>query len=108
MANEIAGSYIAALSEFFALSDPAAAVKAPPKDGADILLPSFLPPGTNSLTTCHYMLKILGEITDCVNDITGLDLGSEATAMAKDFMEAVRWKFEETVCVTWLRGEPCN
>jgi len=66
--------------------------------------PRFLPPGTNSITTSHYLARILQEMTKCVNDVGGTEMSSEAGAGLKKLLETARWKFEDVLGFTWLRG----
>jgi exocyst complex component 2 len=99
MALDIIRLYIDALSEFFSLSDPAVA---PSPGGTRI--PSFVPQGSNSLSTAHYLGKILTELGEFVNDITAVDLSSEATSGLRNLLDIVRWKFQEVLCDSWLNG----
>lgn len=103
MALEIIKLYIALISDFFALSDMA--VVAPPASPANVIhLPPFIPPGSNSLVTSHYLVKLLAEITDCVNDITAIELSDEASVELKNLVDSSKWKFEDSFCAVWLRG----
>lgn len=101
MVLDIVRSYIALLSEFFSLSDMAASSASAKNSG----LPSFLPTGSDTLTTSHHLIRILGEITDCINEIQGMDVSADTTSSLRLLLETVTWKFEETLCATWLRGE---
>lgn len=96
----IVQSYISFLSEFFSLSDMAATAAAT-NSGQ---LPKFLPVGSDSLTTSHHLIRLLGEITECINELLGLEVSSETISSLKELLETVTWKFEETLCATWLRG----
>ncbi|KAG8807479.1 hypothetical protein FRC17_004444 [Serendipita sp. 399] len=99
MVLDIARSYIALLSEFFSLSDMAASV-ASSKNAA---IPKFLPTGTDSLTSGHYLIRILGEMTESVNEIVGMEISDETNASLRSLLETATWKFEETLCAVWLR-----
>jgi exocyst complex component 2 len=100
MVLDMVRSYIALLSEFFSLSDMAAASAS--KSG---VLPTFLPFGSDTLTTSHYLIRILGEITECVNELQGMDVSGDTNSSLRDLLETATWKFEETLCATWSRGK---
>jgi exocyst complex component 2 len=100
MVLDIVRSYISLLSEFFSLSDMAASSAASNKG----VLPKFLPIGSDSLTTSHHLIRILGELTECVNEVLGLDVSSDTNSGLRALLETATWKFEETLCATWLRG----
>lgn len=98
MALDIIKLYIALLSEFFMFSDMA--VMSPGRD----LTPPLFPKTSNSLTTAHHLMKVLGEIQDSVNDVTGMEISNEATSSLKSLLETARWKFEDLLVAAWLRG----
>jgi exocyst complex component 2 len=102
MATDIVKLYVSLLSEFFTLSDMA--VITSPGGGSAAVEPPFLPPGTNSLTTSFYLARILQEITECINDVGATEMSSEAGAGLKELLETSRWKFEDALGYTWLRG----
>ena len=102
MALEIIRLYVSLLSEFFVFSD--VAVMSPGRGTA----PPGFPKCSNSLTTAHHLMKILGEIQDSVNDVTGMDITSEATSSLKALLESARWKFQDILVSTWLRGQCCT
>ncbi|KAM5533570.1 hypothetical protein V8D89_012786 [Ganoderma adspersum] len=97
MALDIIKLYISLLSEFFMFSDMA--VMSPGRD----LTPPLFPKTSNSLTTAHHLMKVLGEIQDSVNDVTGMEISSEATSSLKSLLETARWKFEDLLVDAWLR-----
>ncbi|KAG8767750.1 hypothetical protein FRC15_005489, partial [Serendipita sp. 397] len=99
MVLDIVRSYIVLLSEFFSLSDMAASVAST----KNATLPKFLPTGSDSLTACHYLTRILGEMTDSVNEILGMEVSDETNAGLRSLLETATWKFEETLCAVWLR-----
>ncbi|KAG2338040.1 hypothetical protein BDR05DRAFT_1044844 [Suillus weaverae] len=68
MALDIIKLYINFLSEFFILSDVLSNSPTPNS-------PEHLPSHSNSLTTAHWLTKILGEVQDCVTEIGALELG---------------------------------
>ena len=100
MVLDIVRSYIALLSEFFSLSDMAA-TSANTKNGT---LPGFLPIGSDTLTTSHHLIRLLGEITDCINELQAMDVSADTNSSLRLLLETTTWKFEETLCATWLRG----
>jgi exocyst complex component 2 len=97
MATDIVKTYISVLSEFFGLSDMAVAK-------TEASEPKFLPLGTSSLITSYYLLKILQEINECINDLGATEISSEASAGLKELMDSVRWKFEDVLAFTWVQG----
>lgn len=108
MSREIIHLYITLLSEFFRLSSD---TKSPPLaqgqqgETAGPPIPAFVPEQSGALTAGHYLLKILSELSDCTNEIGGLaGLGVEVQNSLKEFMNAVRWKFTDTLCNLWIKG----
>lgn len=92
--------YIAQLSEFFSLSDMAAATAAAKSD----VIPAFLPLGSDSITTSHWLLRLLSEITECINEILAMDVSADTNSGLRALLETVTWKFNEALCAAWLRG----
>lgn len=101
MALDIVKLYISLISEFFLLSDKA--VSSPTANNASAT-PPLLPKNSNALTTAHYLTRILGEVQETVNEIAALEISSEVSANTKGFLESTRWKFEDVLIHTWLRG----
>lgn len=66
--------------------------------------PPMLPIDSNTLTTLHHLTKILGEIQDCVNEVNGMEISSEATSSLKGLLESARWKLDDILVHAWLRG----
>ncbi|OCH93951.1 hypothetical protein OBBRIDRAFT_789821 [Obba rivulosa] len=100
MALDIVRLYMSLLSEFFLFSDMA--VSTPPSDAVETT-PPLLPKDSNILTTAHHLMKILGEIQDSVNDVSGMEISNEAASSLKSLLESARWKFEDILTYTWLR-----
>ena len=111
MTQDIITLYVTLLSQFFSLSSSthspasgstsfavAADNDAPPP------LPSFVPPGTNTATMGHWLLKTLNELTECVSEMSALELAGEASGSLKELVASARWRFEEAVCAGWVRG----
>ncbi|KZP15940.1 hypothetical protein FIBSPDRAFT_1047870 [Athelia psychrophila] len=99
MAQDVVQLYITLLSEFFKLSD----VTLMANQGSNPTLPPLLPADTNSFLTAHYLVKILGEIQDSVNELNGMDISSEAASGLRSLMESTRWRFEDILTHVWLR-----
>lgn len=108
MTREIILLYISLLSEFFRLSSDTTSPPMAQGQQGEVTgppLPSFVPPQSGALAAGQYLLKILGELSDCTNEIGGLGgLGTEAQNSLKEFMNAVRWKFTDALCNLWTRG----
>jgi exocyst complex component 2 len=100
MALEIVRLYISLISEFFSLSDKA--VVAPSRDS--IHLPSFIPQGSNSITTAFFVSRILADISECVGDVATAELAGDAASGLKSLLESARWRFEIATCDLWLQG----
>lgn len=99
MALDIIKLYITLLSEFFLFSDMA--VMSPGRNTT----PPLFPKSSNSLTTAHHLMKLLGEIQDSANDVAGMDISSEATSSLKSLLESAKWKFADILVNDWLRGQ---
>jgi exocyst complex component 2 len=95
MALDIIKLYISLLSEFFILNDVLS-------NSSTTTSPQHLPSHSNSLTTGHWLTKILGEVQDCVTEISALDLGEGD--LVKGLVESVRWRFEDILVRSWMRG----
>ncbi|TFY53460.1 hypothetical protein EVJ58_g9441 [Rhodofomes roseus] len=100
MALDIVKLYISLLSEFFMFSD--SRVSSPPNTVAEAT-PPLLPRDSNSLTTAHQLMRVIGEIQDSVNDVNGMEIANEASSSLKGLLESARWKFEDIVIHGWLR-----
>lgn len=99
MALDIVKLYVSLLSEFFSLSD-AVVMQRNSSDS----LPKLLPRHSNSLTTAHFLIKILAEIQDCASEVTGMDIVHEAGSNLRNLVESARWKFGDILVRVWLRG----
>ena len=109
MTNEIINTYISLLGDFFTLSSSTALSPRINNNQNETLatqdMPKFASPNCNALAAGWWGLRVLGELSDCTNDIGGLtNLGSEAMNSLKEFMSSVRWRFTETVCKIWVKG----
>ncbi|KAL4068578.1 exocyst complex component Sec5-domain-containing protein [Scleroderma yunnanense] len=99
MALDIVKLYVSLFSEFFVLSD--VAVMSP--STSEGKLPPLLPIHSNSLTSAHFIIKILIEMQDRVNEVTSMEITKEAGVSLESFMENSRWKLGEVLIRTWLR-----
>ena len=104
MALDVVKLYISLLSEFFLFSDKAV-VMTPPGSSSNTT-PPLLPKDSNSITTAHHLMKILGEIQESVTEINGMEISNDASSSLKSLLESARWKFEDILIHAWLRGTP--
>ena len=102
MAAEVIRLYISLISQFFTLSDMAVTT---PQTGGDHPLAPFIPSTSNSLTTAHYLTRILAEIQDCVSETLTMDVSGDASSGLRSLMESTRWRFEGALMDVWLRGK---
>ncbi|KIK99659.1 hypothetical protein PAXRUDRAFT_8739 [Paxillus rubicundulus Ve08.2h10] len=98
MALDIVKLYVSLVSEFFNLSD----MVIMQRNGEGHSSP-LLPKQSNSLTTAHYLIKILIEFQDCVNEVTGMEIVPEAGSSFRNLIESVRWGFGDVLVHAWLR-----
>ena len=104
MASEVIRLYISLISQFFTLSDMAVTTPQTGAIGEHPLAP-FIPATSNSLTTAHYLTKILAEIQECVSESLTMDVSGDANAGLRSLMESTRWRFEGALTEVWLRGK---
>lgn len=110
MSQDIVTLYVSLLSAFFTLSSsthsPNLSLGAASTDpNATPPLPPFVPPNSNAAANCHWLLKTLNELTECVSELAALELAGEASASLKELVASTRWRFEEAICSSWVRGE---
>ena len=106
MAQDIVKLYISLLSEFFKLSDPVVMSSPSMKDSDPLPIPS----DSHSLSTAHYLMKILGELQETINELNALEISPEVASSLKSLLESVQWRFVDLLVNNWLRGElhlPC-
>jgi exocyst complex component 2 len=101
MALDIVKLYITLLSEFFKLSDVTVMVSQGPNSSVS---PSHIPSHSNSFVTAHFLMKILGEVQDSVNEVNGMEISGEAASGLRSLLESTRWRFEDILNHAWLRG----
>ncbi|KAJ7096741.1 exocyst complex component sec5 [Mycena belliarum] len=99
MALDIIKLYISLVSQFFTLSDMA--VMSSPR--ADNAPPPLLPTNSNSLCTAHYLMRILGEVQETVNEINAMDISNDVSSGLKSLLESAKWRFEDLLITSWLR-----
>ncbi|KAJ7237307.1 exocyst complex component sec5 [Mycena haematopus] len=97
MALDIIKLYISLVSQFFRLSDMA--VMTSPGGSTSPELPT----NSNSLCTAHYLMKILGEIQETVNELNAMEISSETASGLKSLLESAKWRFEDLLISAWLR-----
>ncbi|KAL4267857.1 Exocyst complex component SEC5 [Pleurotus pulmonarius] len=100
MALDIVKLYVSLISEFFKLSDMA--IMASP-GRANEPLPALLPQNSNSLATVYFLMKILNEIQETVNDLTALDISTDSASSLRSLLDSTKWRFEDILIATWLR-----
>lgn len=101
MALDVVKLYISLISEFFILSDMT--VMASPSTNNKV--PPLLPDYSHSMSTVHYLLKMLNDIQETVNELNSIEISNEASTGLKCLLDSVRWRFEDVLVTAWLRGE---
>ena len=97
MALDVVKLYISLISEFFILSDMTASPKSK--------VPPLLPARSHSMSTAYYLLKMLNDIQDTVNELNLMEISNETSASLKNLLESVKWRFEDVLVAAWLRGD---
>ena len=97
MALDVVKLYISLISEFFILSDMSASPKSK--------VPPLLPVSSHSMSTAYYLLKMLNDIQDTVNELNLMEISNETSASLKNLLESVKWRFEDVLVAAWLRGD---
>ncbi|KAH6909641.1 exocyst complex component Sec5-domain-containing protein [Coprinopsis sp. MPI-PUGE-AT-0042] len=98
MALDIVKLYISLISQFFNLSDMA--VMSSSKGSS---APSSLPSNSHSLSTTHYLLKVINEVQDTVNEINGMDISNEVGSLLKSLLQSARWRAVDILISEWSR-----
>ncbi|GAA6021966.1 hypothetical protein JCM8202_004357 [Rhodotorula sphaerocarpa] len=103
MTHDIVSLYVKILSQFF--SGPSASALAQKKDDPDATppMPDWVPAVSNATTNSHWLIRILGEVGECVADLGALELSGEATRTLKEVVSHVRSTFEAATCSAWIR-----
>jgi exocyst complex component 2 len=111
MTIEIVKLYVSCISQFFTLSD--VAIASSPNNQTANEIPDFLPPTSNSITTCHFVSRILTEIVETSGELEGMGGHVEGEKISsqvevknvlKGLAESCRWRFEEAICSAWSKG----
>jgi len=68
-------------------------------------VPPLLPTNSHSLSTAYYLLKMLNDIQETVNELNLMEISNEASAGLKSLLESAKWRFEDILITAWLRGE---
>ncbi|GJJ75072.1 exocyst complex component 2 [Entomortierella parvispora] len=55
----------------------------------------------NAVVSGFFLGRIITEVSNCVNDVSGLSLRGGAFMILVDMMQQIRWKFVETICESW-------
>ncbi|BGP12574.1 hypothetical protein JCM10213_004839 [Rhodosporidiobolus nylandii] len=111
MTQDIVTLYVSLLSSFFTLSSSTHSptiAQNPSSNPAEDLnatppMPLFVPPVSSSTTNCHWLLRVLNELMECVSEMSALELSGEATQSLKELVASTRWRFEEAICSGWVR-----
>ncbi|GAA5834893.1 hypothetical protein JCM11251_002055 [Rhodosporidiobolus azoricus] len=112
MTQDIVTLYVSLLSSFFTLSSsthspviPHHNPSANPSEDLNATppMPPFVPPISASTTNCHWLLKVLNELMECVSEMGALEMAGEATQSLKELVASMRWRFEEAICSGWVR-----
>ncbi|GAA5918454.1 hypothetical protein JCM1841_003976 [Sporobolomyces salmonicolor] len=106
MTQDIVTLYVSLLSSFFTLSS-STHTPTPAASGNDLNatppIPPFVPPVSNATTNCHWLLRVLNELIECVSELGALELAGEASQSLKELVGSARWRFEEAICSGWVR-----
>ncbi|KAJ3732617.1 exocyst complex component sec5 [Lentinula guzmanii] len=96
MALDVVKLYISFLSQFFNLSDMAV-MSSPSVPSPKDTSPTMLPSNSTSFSTAYYLLKILGEIQDCVNELNAMEISADISASLKGLLDSTKWRFEDVL-----------
>jgi exocyst complex component 2 len=75
------------------------------REGQDLPIPPFVPPGTTVLTACHFAERLVEDLMDTAGDLMVVDVGSEAVSGLKNTLDSLRWRLEEVIASLWTRGK---
>jgi len=59
----------------------------------------------NAVVSGFFLGRIVTEVSNCVNDVSGLSLRGGAFMILVEMMQQIRWKFVETICENWGEGK---
>ncbi|KAF8634820.1 hypothetical protein AX17_004072 [Amanita inopinata Kibby_2008] len=100
MAFDVVKLYVSLISELFNLSDVAVMASS---NTANSDLPKCIPAKSTSLSTAHYLQKIVGELQDCINDVNALDVSNDVASSLRSLIDSVKWRFDDILIHAWLR-----
>ena len=110
MTLDIVKLYISLISQFFNLSDMAV-MTSPSGSNNNTPLP-YLPKNSHSISTAHYLIKILAEVHETVNELNAMEISNEVASGLRNLLESAKWRFEDILIGSWLRGRrdssPCK
>lgn len=101
MTLDIVKLYISLISQFFNLSDMAV-MTSPSGSNNNTPLP-LLPENSHSISTAHYLIKILAEVHETVNELNAMEISNEAASGLRNLLESAKWRFEDVLIGSWLR-----
>ncbi|KIY47316.1 hypothetical protein FISHEDRAFT_74769 [Fistulina hepatica ATCC 64428] len=97
MALDLVKLFISLISKFFVLSD--VGVTSP----GGRAKPSLIPQNCHVFATAHYLMRVMNEIQECVNELYGLDISGEVSTNLKSLMQSTKWTFEDLLISDWIR-----
>lgn len=106
MTNEILLHFIATLSRYFNFSHEQ--IQPPALNDSEQPLPplpSFVPETSTTLTSAHYLIKLLNDLSETVNELGSLNLPKQANEDLQDLLSSARWRFIDVLCLLWVRGK---
>jgi len=95
---DIVKLYVSLFSKFFMLSDVTSTVL----PGTNNMSPPHLPQNSHSLSTAHYLLKILTDIQQTNSELIGMEISQDNGL--DNLLESLRWRFVDVLANSWLQG----
>ncbi|ORZ16960.1 exocyst complex component Sec5-domain-containing protein [Absidia repens] len=102
MSRNIVDEYASLLSSYFSLdqtTDDHHMDDAKYKFG----MPSFVAVNANSIQVSESLTRMMGILSNCINDLNGIHLPGEAFSGLTDLMDKARSKFISVICLCWER-----
>lgn len=72
--------------------------------GSNNTPPPHFPQNSHSLSTAHYLLKILADIQETISELDGMEISQDNGL--NNFLESIRWRFIDVLINSWLQGTP--
>ncbi|CAO3587569.1 unnamed protein product [Absidia cylindrospora] len=66
-------------------------------------MPSFVAANSNSIQVSESLTRMMGILSNCINDLNGIHLPGEAFSGLTDLMDKARSKFIDVICLCWER-----